>query len=85
MGLLALIVGVVAAQTLPTLPPDEPLRQIEAGRFVIVYPASAEADAQHAANVLNAVAPARSSRALGSTPSRSSSCSTTSTRCRTAS
>lgn len=56
MGLLAVILGVSVAAPLSTLPPDEPLRQIETERFILIYPASAEADAQHAANVLNAVA-----------------------------
>lgn len=56
MGLAALLLGVGLAQTLPTLPPDAPLRQIKTERFTIIYPADAEADAQRAANVLSQVA-----------------------------
>ena len=45
MGLAALLLSVSAAQTLSTLPPDAPLRQIKTERFIIIYPEDAEAPA----------------------------------------
>ncbi len=55
MSSLLLLATAALAQA-PTLPPDEPLRQIQTPRFVVVYPASAEADAQRAASALEHVA-----------------------------
>lgn len=52
MTIAALLIGTALAQTLP---PDEPLREIRTPSFVLIYPASAEADAQRAASALDAV------------------------------
>jgi len=52
MTIAALLIGTALAQTLP---PDEPLREIRTPNFVLIYPASAEAEAQRAASALDAV------------------------------
>lgn len=67
-ALLLLLTAAGLAQT-TTLPPDEDLRQIRTPRFVVVFPASAEADAQRAATALEQVA-GEVEQSLGEHPRR---------------
>lgn len=63
-----LLAGAALAQA-PTLPPDEALRQIRTPRFTVIYPGSAEAEAQRVASALEAVA-GEVEQSLGEHPRR---------------